>query len=197
MQVSQPGKRPFPGSAEGEPALWPSGEDGAVKKTRDLSSCPSLDPAPSRKAPPEDIQVWIAQPVSEAPTPLLTRERLRAEAELRLALAGLTPKTPAEDEWQGGPCLGVIVNLNPPHGNGRCAFSLEVFYVEGEPTALGPFGPSLHLKWCRERCGELPGTQREGDLQPLYEALGHLVQEFLEEYLAGLPQPGVPRRLLN
>lgn len=141
--------------------------------------------------------MWVAHPAAEWAAPLVSRERLRSEAELRLSLAGVSLREAEEDTWQGGPCLGVIVNLKTPEGTGSCPFSLEVFYVEGQPTALGPFGPSLHLKWCRETCGEVRHSLWEVDWQPLYEALGHLVQEFLEDYLSGEGSSGGGSRLVN
>ncbi|MEJ5330575.1 MAG: hypothetical protein WHT07_10530 [Desulfobaccales bacterium] len=77
----------------------------------------------------------------------------------------------------------MIVTLPPTQGAGSRPFSLEVFFVDGQPTPLGPFGPSLHLKWCREARGEVQNGLKESDWEPLYEALARLLQEFLEDFL--------------
>lgn len=145
---------------------------------------------------PEGVQVWIASPSAELSRFAFSPERLRTEAELRLSLAGVTVREAPAREWQGGPCLGVILNLQPSGSTLTCPFSLEVFYVEGQPTALGPFGPSLHLKWCRETWGEIRQGPRGLDWEPVYEALARLVQEFLDDY-PGLPGTGTSARLVN
>jgi hypothetical protein len=91
----------------------------------------------------------------------------------------------------------VIVHLPSPAGAGSRPFSLEVFFVDGQPTSLGPFGPSLHLKWCRETRGEVQSGLRETDWEPLYEALARLVQEFLEDFLRDGELSGLSSRVIN
>lgn len=156
-----------------------------MKKTRDVTHSPYPGTGPTHGQPPgtSGVQVWIAPPPPTRDPSLFNWERLRTEAEVRLSLAGVSLRHTHEDNWEGGPCLGVIVTLPPTQGAGSRPFSLEVFFVDGQPTPLGPFGPSLHLKWCREARGEVQSGLKESDWEPLYEALARLLQEFLEDFL--------------
>ncbi len=156
-----------------------------MKKTRDMSHCPCLGTGPSHGQPPGagGVQVWIAPPPHTWDSFPFNWERLRTEIEVRLSLAGVSLRHTQENDWEGGPCLGVIVTLQPAKGAGSRPFSLEVFFVDGQPTSLGPFGPSLHLKWCREARGEVRSGLTESDWEPLYEALARLLEEFLEDFL--------------
>lgn len=170
-----------------------------MKKIRDVTPRPYSGGGPSHGQPPgsDGVQVWVAPPPSTRDPSPFSWERLRTEAEVRLTLAGVSLRHPQEDKWEGGPCLGVIVTLHPPQGAGSRPFNLEVFFVDGQPTSLGPFGPSLHLKWCRETQGEVQSGLQETDWEPLYEALAQLVQEFLEDFLRSGQIPSPLSRAVN
>lgn len=137
---------------------------------------------------PSGIQVWISHLDTEVERQGLSRERLQAEVEIRLSLAGVPLcEAPPGGRWSGVPCLGVMLNVNPEAGAIAWPFSLELFFVGGQTPGLGPLGPSLHLNWCREAIGEIPNHGRAADWSPVYDGVARLLEEFIQDYRALYP----------
>ncbi len=159
----------------------------AVKKTRGTAAgwrLQTLRATQGRRRTPEasGLEVWVSLLGAEAERYGLTRERLLAEVEYRLARSGIPLREPgAPRQLPDLPCLGVMVQVQTPPGDPTWPFDIEMFYLGGSP-AKGPWSRALHLEWCREARGVVHHHGREVNWQPLYEDLGCLLEEFLGEH---------------
>ncbi len=139
--------------------------------------------APKGRGARLGLQVWISHLDAEVERQGLSRERLKAEVEIRLSLAGLPLcDSPPGGWWSGIPCLGVILHVQPDPGAVAWPFSLELFYVENQAAGVGAPGPTLHLHWCREAIGEVLYPGCAADWSPVYDRLAHLLEEFIQDY---------------
>jgi hypothetical protein len=147
---------------------------------------------PWRRAPvpaPEGLQVWVSHLEEEARQDGLDRNRLKAEVEWRLAMAGI----PVFYQRAGSgvptfPCLGVLLHLrkadvNPPF----YTFSVEVFFVQSHSSEEHPATRSMQMTWCQETIGDISVTSQGADWSGLLGQVGHMVEAFIRDYQAVHP----------
>jgi hypothetical protein len=144
------------------------------------------------------IHVWVSQVDAALAADGLDRELLWLQVHQRLARAGLP--MPDHYNWQQTPlfpCLGVLLHadraqVSPPF----YVFSVEVFYVQKITLAGAPSANAMRLTWCREAIGDARADGRGFDWSVLYNTVGSLVDQFLQESL-GLNISETPARVCN
>jgi hypothetical protein len=144
------------------------------------------------------IHVWVAQVDAALTADGLDRERLWFEVQKRLSRAGLP--VPNQHSWQqtpSFPCFGVLVHadlaqVSPPF----YVFSVEVFFVQKITLAGTPSANAMRMTWCREAIGDARSDARGFDWSALYNTVGSLVDQFLQESL-GLAVPEAPALACN
>jgi hypothetical protein len=131
------------------------------------------------------IHVWISQVDASLTADGLDRDRLWLEVQERLAQAGLPVLN--QQSWQQTPvypCLGVLIHadraqVSPPF----YVFSVEVFFVQKITLAGSPSANAMRMTWCREAIGDARGDAPGFDWSVLYNTVGSLVGQFLQESL--------------
>jgi len=144
------------------------------------------------------IHVWVSQLDASLVADGLDREFLWSLVQKKLARAGLP--VPDQHGWQQVPqfpCLGVLVHgdraqVSPPF----YVFSIEVFYVQKITLSGAPSANAMRMTWCREAIGDARREGRGFDWAVLYNTVGSLVDQFLQESL-GLSLPEKPGRVCN
>jgi hypothetical protein len=144
------------------------------------------------------INVWISQVDAALTADGLDRERLWLEVQKRLVRAGLP--VPTQQSWQQAPvfpCLGVLIHadraqVSPPF----YVFSVEVFFVQKITLAGSPSANAMRMTWCREAIGDARGDALGFDWSVLYNTVGPMVDQFLQESL-GLPVAESSPRVCN
>jgi hypothetical protein len=171
--------------------------DGMLKvKRQRAGKAERLIPETLRGFP--GIHAWVSQVDAALTADGLDRERLWLEVQDRLAQAGLP--VPNQQSWQQTPlfpCLGVLIHadraqVSPPF----YVFSVEVFFVQKITLAGGASANAMRMTWCREAIGDVHGDATGFDWSALYNTVGSLVDQFLEESL-GLPVPESPSQVCN
>lgn len=133
----------------------------------------------------QGINVWVSPLTEELAAAGLDRERLWLEVQWRLVRAGLP--VPQEFDWRRTPrfpCLGLLVHadqaqVSPPF----FIFSVEVFYVQKMSLAGDSGGNAMRMTWCREAVGDVREDRRGFDWSNLYNAVGSLVDQFIQDSL--------------
>lgn len=133
----------------------------------------------------QGIHVWVSQVNATLVSDGLDQDRLWFEVHGRLARVGLP--VPPQRSWQQTPrfpCVGVLVHADraqvaPPF----YVFSIEVFFVQKFTLATAPAANAMRMTWCREAIGEISRDARGFDWSNLYNTLGSLVDQFLQESL--------------
>ncbi len=144
------------------------------------------------------IHVWVSQVDASLTADGLDRERLWFEVHNRLAQTGLP--VPNQQNWQQTPlfpCLGVLIHADraqvaPPF----YVFSVEVFFVQKITLAGSPSANAMRMTWCREAIGDAHRDGKGFDWRALYNTVGSLVDQFLQESL-GLPIPENTTQVCN
>lgn len=171
--------------------------DGMLKSKRQkpLSGDPLL---PDMLTAFPGIHVWVSQIDAPLAADGLDREVLWAQVQQRLMRGGLpVPNRQGRQQVPLFPCLGVLVHadqaqVSPPF----YVFSVEVFYVQKITLAGLPSANVMRMAWCREAVGDVRGDERGFDWSVLYNTVGSLVDQFLQESLASVgPLP--PARVCN
>ncbi len=137
----------------------------------------------------EGLHVWVSHLEEEARQDGLDQNRLKAEVEWRLAMAGIPVcHQKAGSRIPSLPCLGVLLNLrkakvNPPF----YTFSVEVFFVRSHFSEEQPPIHSMHMTWCREAIGDAKITSQGADWSGLLGQVGSMVDTFIRDYQAVHP----------
>jgi hypothetical protein len=171
--------------------------DGMLKvKRQRAGKAKRLIPETLRGFP--GIHAWVSQVDAALTADGLDREHLWLEVQKRLALAGLP--VPNQQSWQQTPlfpCLGVLIHadraqVSPPF----YVFSIEVFFVQKITLAGNTSANAMRMTWCREAIGDARWDDPGFDWSVLYNTVGSLVNQFLQESL-GLPVPENSTRVCN
>ncbi|MGQ9689403.1 MAG: hypothetical protein ACUVXF_11555 [Desulfobaccales bacterium] len=144
----------------------------------------------------QGLQVWISQFDPSLIADGLDRKHLWEEVRQRLEKAGLPVSK--QQPWQQTPrfpCLGVLVHADLAQViPSFYVFSVEVFFVQQVTVTGTPSANSMRMAWCREAIGEVSSSARGFDWANLYNTVGSLIDQFLEDYL-GLEVPASPEKI--
>jgi hypothetical protein len=146
----------------------------------------------------QGIHVWVSHLDPRLAADGLDSQQLWREAQRHLVQAGL-PVMPAGKVRSQPlyPCLGILVHADlsnslPP----VYIYSLEVFYVQKISLSGSPHRHAMRMTWCREAIGDVRGNGRSFDWSGLYQALGMLVDSFIQE-TAGDTFRDAPSKVIN
>lgn len=150
---------------------------------------------PETLAEVQGAHVWVSQVDAALCADGLDRERLWLEVHNRILQAGLPAPNRSWQQTPMFPCLGVLVHadkaqVTPPF----YVFSVELFFVQQTTSVGNPSGNAMRMTWCREAIGDVRNSLQGFDWSNLYNTVGFLVSQFLEEYL-GVKTPEIPERV--
>lgn len=151
----------------------------AVKKPWSRASLPSL----------EGLHVWVSLLEEEARQDGLDRNRLKAEVEWRLAMAGIPVcHRKAGSRVPPFPCLGVLLSLRKAYATPPFyTFSVEVFFVQSHCSEEQPATHCMQMTWCQEAIGDAPVTSQGADWSGLLGQVSYMVDAFIRDYQAVHP----------
>ena len=158
--------------------------DGMLKiKRQNPRAAESLSPETLAGFP--GIHVWVSQIDPDLAADGLDREFLWSQVQKKLAQAGLpVPEQAGMQQVPSFPCLGVLLHADKTQTTSSFyVFSVEVFYVQKITLAGAPSANAMRMTWCREAIGDAPSDGRGFDWSALYNTVGSLVNQFLEESL--------------
>jgi hypothetical protein len=141
--------------------------------------------SPSRKG----IQVWVSHIDEEAGQDGLDRDRVKAEVEWRLAMAGIPVFYEQSDPGVPAcPCLGVILNVRKAEVSPPCyTFSVEVFFLQGPLPEEQPDHHHMQMTWCKETIGDTGVVSQGVDWSGLLAKVNQMVETFIRDYQAAHP----------
>lgn len=146
----------------------------ALSKPRRRSPLPSV----------EGLSVWVSHIEGVAQQDGLNRDRVKAEVEWRLAKAGIPVSyQQSRSSVPAFPCLGVVLHLrradvSPPF----YTFSVEVFFVQSQPSEGHPDTRSMQMTWCKEAIGDVHVDSQGVDWSGVLGQVGCLVEAFTRDY---------------
>ena len=145
----------------------------------------------------QGIHVWVSQVDPALVADGLDREFLWQAVHQKLVRAGLPVPPHSWQQTPSFPCLGVLVHadraqVSPPF----YVFSVEVFFVQKMTLAGTPSANAMRMAWCREAIGDARRDTQGFDWSVLYNTVGSLVTQFLQESL-GINISAVPSRACN